>query len=346
MKRISFWLPVLLLVSCQPEAEETNSTLAVNTTNVNVIQVDESIFAHYFEVHGTVQSEQNVLINTELPGLISSIKVKVGDEVSKGQTLAVIDQSVISSTIQEVQTALELALDVYQRQQNLWDQGIGSEMQLLQAENNVKQLEDRLNTLNAQRSMSIISAPFAGIIDEVFAKEGEMATGQFPVLRLVNLDKIYIEADVSERYLRGVKQGMEVNVNFASINEQTTAVITHVGQYINPANRTFKIRIDMENPEGYLKPNLLSYVSIMDEVDSTALVVPTNLISDRGTAPYVFVVEYQDSLTIARKTPVEEGFSYNNESSVISGLTVGQKVVVDHLIVEDGTRITTRMTER
>lgn len=345
-KKISIWAAAtLLFAACEPAPEETDAGPTINATSVNVIQVEQGVFAHYFEVHGTVQSDQNILINAELPGLISSIRVQVGDMVTKGTTLATIDQGVIAGSIEEVKTALALAEDVYQRQKNLWDQGVGSELQYIQAENQVKQLEDKLNTLKAQQSMAIISAPFDGVVDEIFANEGEMATGQFPILRLVNLDQVYIEADVSERYLRNVKQGMEVMVEFPSIEEKAEAMITYVGQYISPANRTFKVRVEMDNPDGILKPNLLAYMSIMDEVDSSAIVVPSSVLSDRGTSPYLYVVKAGDSITTAQQVSVEEGMYYDNRSAIVSGLSVGDVVILDHLLIEDGAPIIPRMKE-
>ena len=112
--------------------------------------------------------------------------------------------------------------------------------------------------------MAVITAPFDGIVDEVFPKIGTMASPNFPVVRMVSLDKIYINADVSEAYVGKIKKGTPVMVNFPSLGKEISSRIDYAGNYINPNNRTFKIRLDIANtPEKLYKPNMTSVLKIL-----------------------------------------------------------------------------------
>lgn len=308
---------------------------------VSTIPVEVKTFTHYFEVHGNVEADKNVSLYPETQGTIKRISVKEGDRVKKGQLLAVLDTEIIKNNISEVETSLELATTVFERQNRLWSQKIGSEIQFLEAKNNKESLENRLNTLRSQLDMSMIKAPFAGVIDEIFPKEGEMASPQQPMLRLINLDKVYVKSDVSEAYLSKIRKGNSIEVNFPSIEKEMTSEIALIGQYINPENRTFKIQVDVDNYDQAIKPNLLAILKIKDYEKENAIVIPSNVIQqDASGNDYVFVIDRSTGEDKVQKVVIEKGYSYRNTTVVLKGLNAKSELVYKGArSVQDGEQI-------
>jgi RND family efflux transporter MFP subunit len=298
-------------------------------TLVSSHQLSPKKFEHYFETYGSIESGQNVSVNIEAPGTIHKILVEVGQKVSKGQTLARLDSEVLKNTIDEVQTSLDLASTVFEKQEKLWNQKIGSEIQYLEAKSRKEGLKQRMNALEAQRDKYIIKAPFTGVVDEIFYKEGEMGNMIMPLLRLVNLQKVYVVADISEDYLGTVVPGISVKAVFPTSDRAYEATISRSGSYIKANNRTFKIYVDLNNEDGSLKPNLLGILHIKDFEQDSAIVVPTSSIQqDALGGEYVYVLEKEDKRIIAIKTPVTTGMAYGTETMIIQGLKGSEEIVL------------------
>lgn len=308
---------------------------------VSTIPTEVKTFTHYFEVHGSVEADKNVSLYPETPGTIKRIKVSEGDRVKKGQLIAELDTEVIENNISEVQTSLELATTVFERQSRLWAQKIGSEIQFLEAKNNKQSLENRLKTLRSQLDLSIIRAPFAGVIDEIFPKEGEIASPQAPLARLINLDQVYVKSDVSEAYLSKIKKGNTIELNFPSLEKEIVSEISLVGQYINPENRTFKIQVAIDNYDHAVKPNLLAVLKIKDYEKENAIVIPSNIIQqDASGNDYVYVIDRSTGEDMIQKVVIEKGYSYRNRTVVLKGLKPNSELVLKGArSVQDGERV-------
>src|SRR5690554_5936161 len=190
--------------------QDLDTTLSYKS--VTVLEADTSLFKHYFDVYGNVKSDNTASLFAENVGNITAIPVKEGQLVKKGQLLVRIDDGVFERNMQELQTSLDLATTLYDKQKRLWDQNIGSEVQYLEAKNRKESIENSIATLREQRSRSSVVALFDGVVDKIFPKVGEMASMQMPVARIVNLDDLYITADVSERYVSTLKVGDEVTL--------------------------------------------------------------------------------------------------------------------------------------
>lgn len=302
---------------------DTTHTNALVTT----ITLSPIMFKHYFEVYGNVESKYNAQIFPETQGNVIEILVNEGEKVSKGQTLVRLDAGLINKNIAQLQTEQDLANTLFERQKRLWEQNIGSEVQYLQAKNRKEALEANLATLQQQASQNVIRAPFAGIVEKIFPKIGEMAGPQFPVARVLNLNDVYITADVSERYLNRVQEGDSVEV-IVSNSDTVTSTISRVGNYINPANRTFEIQVDVSKVKDQLRPNSLTTLKINDFTGDSALVIPSSLIMQDGTgASYVYVIENGDGEIIAEKRIISTGLSYNGKTLISSGLKPGEKII-------------------
>ena len=326
------------------EISELDTTTNKNKreTFVSTLKVDLNTFQHFFEVQGVVEAERNIMVTAEIPGLIKQINVEEGQTVSKGQTMVILDTEVMERNIEEINTAYELAGDIFKKQESLWNQKIGSEIQYLEAKNGKEALENKLKTLRTQLEKAYIAAPANGVIDEIFSKTGEMATPPFPVLRLVNLSRMYIKSDVSENYYSKVKKGDPVIVKFPSLDEETVAEIIQIGSYINPDNRTFKIKIALENPSGTFIPNLLAIIRIMDfQKDSVVAIPGSYILADSQGEEYVYIIEERVNSVRARKIFVETGPSYAGKTMIKKGLMGNEELITEGArIVSDKEMVT------
>lgn len=333
------------------EQELYKDTSAMNTQfsiPVKIKNVKYEPFRHYIEVHGSIEADEDAFISPEMGGRIKKIHVKEGQRVKKGQLLVSLNTDVTESTIQEVKTGLELTKKLYDKQKSLWEQKIGSEMQYLEAKNAYEQTEARLKTLKAQIEMSNIRAPFNGIIDEIFQKEGELGAPGFRILQMVNLSKLKITADVSEAYLPSITKGKPIEVSIPTYPDMKLVVpIYRAGNVINAANRTFRVEVQLGNKNEILKPNMLAVMKINDLTIDSAIIVPSNIIkkdilksSEGSFKEFLFIAEEKDDKIVANKIYVETGETYNNESVITGGLQPEQKVIVEgYNTVSTGTEV-------
>ncbi|MEK6479780.1 efflux RND transporter periplasmic adaptor subunit [Catalinimonas sp. 4WD22] len=309
-------------------SEDPDFALASNNaTLITTMPVEHKEFKHFIHVSGNVASDRNVTINSEASAKVTSVNVEKGDMVKKGQVLITQDAETIRRNIDELRTSLELANTRYERQSNLWNQEIGTEMQYLEAKNNKESLERRLASAQSQLDNYILHAPFSGTIDEVFVKEGEVTMAGVPMLRLVSLEEMYIVADVSEAYLGEFEKGDSVTVRFPSLNKTIESSISSVGQVINENNRTFEIQVKLPKEASLLRPNLLAVLEIKDFQQDDAIVVPTNLIQSDNRGDYVFVANQTENGMTAMKKRVERGMTYSNETMISSGLEEGDQII-------------------
>ena len=271
-------------------------------------------------MQGVVKADKAIELRAEMGGTVTAVLIKQGQKVTKGQVLATLESSVIDNSVLQLKTQLDLATTTYERQARLWEQKIGSEIQFLQIKSQKEGLENSLNSLKAQARKMKIIAPFSGTIDQVFAKTGELISPQTPFLRLVNLDNVYIESEITETYLKSISKGTMALLSFSSIDISFEANITQVGNFINPSNRSFKTRIDVKNNNNELKANLLADIKIND-FNASGIVIPSKFIQqDRNGNTFVYVLEAEENSLKVVKTYVKEANSYNNFSYISEGL--------------------------
>ena len=307
---------------------------------VTFFTTKDTLFKHYITLQGMVASDQNVILRPEMAGTIQRIFVKEGQRVSRGQTLVQINADVLNDKVVELKTQLSLATTTFQRQERLWNQKIGSEMQYLGAKTQKEALENSLKSLHTQIAKMKIKAPFTGVIDAIIPKVGELIGPQTSVIRLINLNNVYIEAEVPETYLSAVKKGTEVLVDFPSINKQLIARINKIGNYINPDNRSFKIRIAIPNKKNLIKPNLLADLKIND-FKATGVVLPSNLIQmNQKAEKFVYTVLNDSAKTTVVKRILEVGQEYNNQVIILKGVEAQEQIVLDgSKFVKDGDEV-------
>ncbi len=297
---------------------------------VTVLNVKPTVFEHYISIQGNTKTDKNIIVRPLTSGIITNVFINEGQHVSKGQTLMQLDDAVLRNSISEIENQLSLATTTYERQKRLWEQKIGSEMQYLQVKNQKEALEKRILTLKSQLKNYKIKAPFTGIVDDVIANLGDLASPQTPTLRLINLNKMYIESDVSENYLKDIKKGNKAIVSFPSIAFLTETKITKVGNFINPDNRSFKVKINLKNNKRNIKPNLLADIKINDYTAKNAISIPSNLVqTDENGNTFVFTVTTKENRQIVTKNMVETGKEYNGKTEILKGLTEKDLIIYE-----------------
>jgi RND family efflux transporter MFP subunit len=307
--------------------KELSSAEEEEVIKVKVVELEENDFEHFIEVNGNVEAEYNVNVSPESVGVIEAVFAKEGQHVSKGEVLAKLKTETLQRSIDQLKIQLALATTNYNRQKNLWDQNIGSEMQYLEAKTNMESLQKQIEGLESQIEMSEVRSPVDGVVDVVYQEKGDIGSPQTPFAKVVNIGQLKIYADVSEAYLTKVHTGDQVKVFFPAISKELETSIKQIGNVIDPNSRTFRIRLDINNPGKAIKPNLRAVIKIRDYVAQNAIVVPTLYVKEDFTGKYTYVAEDSGNNNIAKKVYVTTGVTNNNMTEVVSGLSAGMKII-------------------
>jgi membrane fusion protein (multidrug efflux system) len=330
----------LALVQCGSPAEgaEPDSEAgASRLTRVGVMTLSTAPFSHAFAVQGNVETDRIANILAEFPGVVQEVLVEEGAKVSQGQALLRINTDVLAKQRAEVVTQLELAQSLFERQERLWSKDIGSEVDFLQAQTGVEALRRRLATLDEQIGKATVRAPFSGVLDRVFVNVGEMASPPMPVVRVVDLSDLYVRAAVSDHYAGVVKAGQPVVLEAQGMEPLETQ-IRRVGQFIEAANRTIDVTVDLPEGVSYGLPNMVVTVNITDLALDSALALPSALVQqDANGQEYVYLLRGDQ----ASKQPIETGVVSDGKLLITSGLKPGDRVIDRGATrVVDGERVT------
>ncbi len=314
--------------------DEALATLDVKKEEalVSIQTVKDTLFNHYLEVQGSVNTKENILIQPEFSGTLTSLNVKAGNHVTKGQTLGVVDDAGMSQQLANAENQYALAKTTFERQKNLWDKKIGSEIQYLQAQTQMISAQKSVAQIKAQLAKTVIKAPFTGTIDEVYVEKGQVVSPNVQgLMRIVNLGNMYVSTTVPETYIGKLKVGTEVDVFLTSLNKTYKGKVRQVGNFINPSNRSFGIEVSVPNPENLLRPNQVAKLKIIDYVSKNAIVVPTNVVQEDGKGDkFVFIATQINGKTgTAKKVVVKTGKSSDNVTEIVSGLSAKDIIVTE-----------------
>lgn len=294
-------------------------------------------FVHYIQVQGMVDSDKSIRVSSETGGQIKHIYVKNGQFVGVGTTIAKVDDVLIRKGLAELEQSIEFVKINYEKQKQLWDKKVGTEIEFLGAKNQYESLLRKKESLEEQLAKTTIKAPISGVVDNIFLKEGEMSAPGVPILQIVNGGDVKLVADVPETYSANIKRGTVVTVKFPALNKTVQSTVISVGEVISPSDRSFKVEIALSNAERLYKPNMLATVEIKDYEKKDAIVIPRNAIMKGEDEEFVFITQNN----IAKKVAVKTGVNYQGETEVLSGLngteqliTVGFQDLVDGQKVE------------
>lgn len=302
---------------------------------ITTFVVKEEVFKHFVELQGNVNTKQNLIIFPEYSGILTHVYVKDGQRVNKGQILAKIDDGGLSQQIAQLQIQADLAKTTFERQERLWNQKIGSEIQYLQTKSTYEAQQEAVNQLQQQIGKTIVHAPFSGIIDDVITEQGSVVTlGQSQLFRIVNLKDMYIEINVPEGYISNVIPGKDVQVDFPVLGKTINSKVRQAGNFINPANRTFKIEVAIPNKDKTIKPNLTAKLKINDYTNEKAILIPQSIISENAEGQqYVYtIIDKIENKAKAKRVIIETGKTQGDFIEVLSGLENGNE------IIEEGAR--------
>jgi RND family efflux transporter MFP subunit len=318
----------LELLNAKISELDTNKKIAL----ISTFTAEEEIFNHYLELQGNVTTNNLVVITPEAPGILKTVFVKEGQQVSKGQQLGKIDDGGLTPQLAQMKIQANLAKTTFERQERLWNQKIGSEMQYLQAKTNYEAQEKTVNQIEEQIAKTVIKAPFNGTIDEVITEQGNMVSpGMSQLFRIVNLNEMHVETDVPERHISSVTKGKSVEVELPVLGENLQAKVSQVGSFINPANRTFKVEIPVSNESKLIKPNLTAKIRINDYTNEKALLIPQSIISENANGEeYLYVIVKKiNNVGIAKKIIIETGQTEGDFIEVLKGIDNGSEVILE-----------------
>ena len=299
---------------------------------VATYEVTPQEFNHFTSFQGTVKTMKNINVYPEMPGQLLEVLVVEGQKVEKDQVLARIDDGGLLAQLAQAKSQLLLAETVFNRQERLWSQNIGSEIQFLQAKTQFESAEKAVDALSLQAEKSIVRAPFDGTVDQIFKEPGTIvAPGMGSELfRVVNIDEVYVEVDVPETHITSISEGSKVRVNLSAIGEEVDARIARVSKVINPSNRSFTVEIPLDNHSGFIRPNLMASVAINDYSNKSAIMIPQSVVSENAEGQqYCFALEKSTEGYIAKRLIIETGKTSEDLIEVLEGVEKGALLITE-----------------
>ena len=311
---------------------------------ISTFKVKPENFDHYIEIQANIKTRQNVLLYPEYTGTLKKIYVEEGQEVKKGKLLAQIDDAGLKNQLEQLQIQAALSKITYERTQRLWDQNIGAEMQLLKAKAAYESQLKNIAQLKKQLQRTRILAPFSGTIDEIVANTGaNLLPGQTPVMRIVDLKKMYTEASVPERYLSQIKKGTTATVKIPMLDREYPTTVRQTGNFINPNNRSFRVETPLPNPDEMIKPNLSCKLKINDYSNPEALMIPLRIIKENAIGKkYIFKLtpDGKDQVYRTKQVFVKLGKKSTDKVEILEGIQAGDLLVDEGAtIVENNQRV-------
>ena len=322
--------------------KKINSSIDKITNNQKVplvtgIKISSETFNHKIEIQANINTRQNLILFPELSGKLEEIYVTESQQVKKGDLLAIIDDSGLNEELETLKIQFSLSKTNFEKTERLWNKKIGSEMKYLESKAKYESQKKMVDQMKKRLSKTKIISPFKGIIDEIKGKKGQILTPYVtPILRILNLDKMYVEALVPENHLPNIKIGSEAVVNIPVLKSSQKTKINQTGNYINPNNRTFRIEAPLNNSNNMIKPNLAAKILITDYYNKNAIMIPTKIINENAEGqPYIFKLLKTDENSIYRtkKIFIELGKSTNEKTEILNGIKV------DDIIIDEGSTI-------
>ena len=331
------------------ELNEINNGISLLDENerltlVSKYEIQQTIFNTYIEAQANLKTRKNILILPEFQGTLEKVFVSEGQKVKKGQLLAEINDSGLNEQYEQMVIQAEFAKENFERTQRLWDNNIGSEMQYLKSKTDYEASEKMVDQMKDRLSKTKIYAPFDGEIDEIISNVGSnLIPGVSQILRLVNLDIIYAESFVSEKYISFIGEGTEAIVQIPLLNMEYRSSVNQTGNFINPSNRTFRIEVPVENFDNRIKQNLDAKIKINIYKKDDAIVIPLRIVREDALGKnfvYVMSEDNKEGVYLTSKQFITLGNKSEDKVEVTEGLDLGDIVVLEGAYsVEDSQRV-------
>ena len=333
----------------QVELNEINDGIAFLDENekltlVSSYEIKEKVFNSYIEAQANLKTRKNILILPEFQGTLEQIYVNEGQNVKKGTLLAEINDSGLKEQLEQLTIQANFAKENFERTERLWNNNIGSEIQFLKSKTDFESSQKMVEQMKNRLAKTKVYAPFDGEVDEIISNQGSnLIPGVSQILRLVNLDNIYAEASVSEKYISFIEEGTEVIVQVPLLGKDIKSKIIQTGNFINPNNRTFRVEVPVENIDNKIKQNLDAKIKINIYSKKDAVVIPLKIVREDASGKnfvYVMNQDVKEGVYITNKTFISVGNKNNTDIEVTEGLKVGDMLVLEGAsIVEDSQRV-------
>lgn len=333
----------------QVELNEINDGIAFLDENekltlVSSYEIKEKVFNSYIEAQANLKTRKNILILPEFQGTLEQIYVNEGQNVKKGTLLAEINDSGLKEQLEQLTIQANFAKENFERTERLWNNNIGSEIQFLKSKTDFESSQKMVEQMKDRLAKTKVYAPFDGEVDEIISNQGSnLIPGVSQILRLVNLDKIYAEASVSEKYISFIEEGTEVIVQVPLLGKEIKSKIIQTGNFINPNNRTFRVEVPVENIDNKIKQNLDAKIKINIYSKKDAVIIPLKIVREDASGKnfvYVMNQDVKEGVYITDKTFISLGNKNNTDIEVTEGLKIGDMLVLEGAsIVEDSQRV-------
>lgn len=333
----------------QVELNEINDGIAFLDENekltlVSSYEIKEKVFNSYIEAQANLKTRKNILILPEFQGTLEQIFVNEGQYVKKGRLLAEINDSGLKEQLEQLTIQANFAKENFERTERLWNNNIGSEIQFLKSKTDFESSQKMVEQMKDRLAKTKVYAPFDGEVDEIISNQGSnLIPGVSQILRLVNLDKIYAEASVSEKYISFIEEGTEAIVQVPLLGKEIKSKIIQTGNFINPNNRTFRVEVPVENIDNKIKQNLDAKIKINIYSKKDAVIIPLKIVREDASGKnfvYVMNQDVKEGVYITDKTFISLGNKNNTDIEVTEGLKVGDMLVLEGAsIVEDSQRV-------
>jgi membrane fusion protein, multidrug efflux system len=311
----------------EAEIALTDSTDKVKSKLVSVTEMKPQPFSHYIEVQAKVEGDEDVVVSAQSMGTVTDVLVDAGDKVTKGQVLATIDDRSIRANVESLKSQLELSTTLYNKQKNLWDQKIGSEVQFLNAKTQKESLEKQVAALQDTWDMTRIKSPINGTVDDVKIKTGQMMAPGMPAVRVVNLSALKVKGELPESYISYVNKGNPVRIFFPDLNTEIESKVDYSGKAINVINRTFNVEVKLKSTKEQFHPNQVAVLRIADYTSGKAMVVPVGAVMKSSEGEYLFVASAEGGKMKAKRKIIKSGKIYNGTVEITEGILPGDKVI-------------------
>ena len=307
----------------------SGGTTEVKAITVKVTPATECVFNHYIQVQGTVDGDQNIAVSPQMAGIVTAVYVQEGTRVKAGQVMVDLDAQVMKQSLEEVNTQLDLANSIFEKQSALWAKKIGSEVQYLQAKTNKEALEQKVNTIKEQLKMAKIISPISGTVESVPLRVGQMASPGMPTstIRVINMSVAKISADVAETYATSIKNGNPALVSFPDLGKELETKLNFTSRSIDPTTRTLTVECKVSSKEFELRANMIAYIKIKDYTNDKAFCLPVNYVQSNQDGKFVYVAKQNGNEWIAEQRKIKTGMDYNGNVEVLEGLSAGDNII-------------------
>lgn len=317
------------IAQLETEVNPKGEKQEVKPVTVKVTPSVSCVFNHYIDVQGTVDADQNIAVSPQMPGIVTAVYVQEGSQVKKGQVMIDLDDQVTRQSLEEVNSQLALATNIFEKQSALWEKKIGSEVQYLQAKTSKESLEQRAKTIKEQLKMAKIISPISGTVESVPLRVGQMASPGLltSTIRVINMSVAKISADVSEAYAARIKNGNDALVSFPDLGKEIEAKLNFTSRFIDPTNRTFKVECKVSSKDVELRANMIAYLKIKDYTNEQAFCLPVNYVQSNQDGKFVYIAKQNGNDWTAERRTIKTGRDYNGNIEVLEGIAAGENII-------------------